>query len=76
MEARYKSEIVKLGARIKSIRKKKGMSQLDLELASGITRTEISRIENGLKNIEFYTLIKIATALEVELAQLFYTKAR
>ena len=76
MEARYQSEIIKLGARIKLIRKKKGMSQLDLELASGITRTEISRIENGLKNIEFYTLIKIATALEVELAQLFYTKAR
>lgn len=71
MEKRYKSEIKAFGKRVKSIRVKKGLSQLDLELESGISRTEISRIENGLKNIEFYTLVRFAEALKIPLSELF-----
>ncbi|MBK6384903.1 MAG: helix-turn-helix transcriptional regulator [Chitinophagaceae bacterium] len=71
MEKRYKSEIKAFGKRLKSIRVKKGLSQLDLELESGISRTEISRIENGLKNIEFFTLIKLAVALQIDVKDFF-----
>ena len=71
MEKRYKTEIKAFGKRLKLIRQKKGMTQLDLEVESGISRTEISRIENGLKNIEFYTIVKLATALGVNLTDLF-----
>lgn len=71
MEKRYKIEIKAFGKRLKSIRQKKGLTQLDLELESGITRTEISRIENGLKNIEFYTMVKLADALKVSLHEFF-----
>jgi len=71
MDKRYKIEIVAFGKRLQNIRKQKGISQLDLELQSGINRTEISRIENGLKNIEFYTIVKLAAALEIELKELF-----
>lgn len=71
MEKRYKTEIKAFGKRLKSIRQKKGLTQLDLELESGISRTEISRIENGLKNIEFYTIVKLAEALNVSLGELF-----
>ena len=71
MEKRYKSEIKAFGKRLKSIRLKKGLTQLDLELESGISRTEISRIENGLKNIEFYTVVKLAEALGVTLGEFF-----
>lgn len=71
MEKRYKTEIKAFGKRLKSIRQKKGLTQLDLELESGISRTEISRIENGLKNIEFYTIVKLAEALDVSLGELF-----
>lgn len=71
MEKRYKTEIKAFGKRLKSIRQKKGLTQLDLELESGISRTEISRIENGLKNIEFYTIVKLAEALDVTLGELF-----
>jgi len=53
--------------RLRYLREKEGLSQLDLEIQSGINRTEISRIENGLKNIEFATIVKLAIALEVEL---------
>lgn len=71
MEDRYKYELQKLGSRIRQIRDSKGLLQLDIEVESGINRTEISRIENGQKNIEFFTLVKIAEALKVELYQLF-----
>ncbi|HPH30718.1 MAG TPA: helix-turn-helix transcriptional regulator [Chitinophagaceae bacterium] len=71
MEKRYKLEVEKLGARIKFLRRKKGLSQLDLEIQSGINRTEISKIENGLKNIEFLTIVRLAVALEVEISDFF-----
>lgn len=71
MEKRYKTEIKAFGKRLKLIRQKKGMTQLDLEVESGISRTEISRIENGLKNIEFYTIVKLAIALEMSLIDFF-----
>lgn len=71
MEDRYKYELQKLGKKIRQIRDSKGLLQLDIELESGINRTEISRIENGQKNIEFFTLVKIAEALKVDLYQLF-----
>lgn len=71
MEKRYKSEIKAFGKRLKTIRQKKGLTQLDLELESGISRTEISRIENGQKNIEFFTIVKLADALDIDIAKFF-----
>lgn len=70
-ERRYKSEFKALGKRIKQIRKDKNLIQLDLEVRSGVSRTDISKIENGLKNIEFLTIVKIAEALDVEVYDLF-----
>lgn len=71
MEKQYKVEIKAFGNRLKQLREKKSFTQLDLELESGISRTEISRIENGLKNIEFFTIVKLATALDVKIGELF-----
>lgn len=71
MEKRYKIEIKAFGKRLKTIRQKKGLTQLDLELESGISRTEISRIENGQKNIEFFTIVKLADALDIDIAKFF-----
>ena len=71
MEKRYKIEVEKFGTKLKSLRRKRGFSQLDLEIQSGINRTEISKIENGLKNIEFMTIIRLAVALDVEISDLF-----
>lgn len=67
----YKIEIEKFGKKLRSLRTGLNLSQLDMELRSGINRTEISRIENGRKNIEFYTIIKLATALNIEIRELF-----
>ena len=70
-ERRYKAELKSLGKRIKKIRLDRGLIQLDLEVKAGISRADISKIENGLKNIEFITIIKIAEALDVEVIELF-----
>lgn len=68
---RYKDELISFGRRLKEIRKDKKLSQLDVELRSGINRTEISRIENATKNFEFSTIVKLADALEVEISAFF-----
>ncbi|HEX8334334.1 MAG TPA: helix-turn-helix transcriptional regulator [Segetibacter sp.] len=71
VEKRYEKEIVLFGRCLKKIRESKDLSQLDLEIKSGLNRTEISRIENGQKNIEFFTIVKLAVALDVEPKELF-----
>ncbi|MDR3678737.1 MAG: helix-turn-helix transcriptional regulator [Flavipsychrobacter sp.] len=71
IEKRYTVEIEEFGKRLRALRERQQLSQLDLELKSGINRTEISRIENGQKNIEFFTIVKLATALDTTLSQLF-----
>lgn len=71
MEKRYKIEITAFGKRVKELRRKKGLSQLDLEVQSGISRTEISKIENGQNNIRFMTIVRLAEVLEVNLASFF-----
>jgi HTH-type transcriptional regulator, competence development regulator len=71
MEKLFKKELKAFGKRLKSIRKAKGLSQLDLEIESGINRTEISRMENGQRNIEFYTIVKLANALGIPVKDLF-----
>jgi DNA-binding XRE family transcriptional regulator len=55
-----KSEpIIKIGHLIRQARLKKGMSQQELALISGTSRTYISRIENDRSDIELATLRKI-----------------
>jgi len=70
-ERRYKSELKALGLRIRKIRETNNLVQLDLEVKTGISRSDISKIENGLKNIEFITIVKIAEALDVDIYDLF-----
>lgn len=55
-----KSEfLIRLGRMIKENRLKSGMTQQELALKSGTTRTYISRIENDRSDIELGTLRKI-----------------
>ncbi|ANH83095.1 transcriptional regulator [Niabella ginsenosidivorans] len=71
LEKRYNQEISLFGERLRRLREQKKLTQLDMEIASGINRTEISRIENGQKNIEFLTLVKLAIALDAEIKDFF-----
>lgn len=68
---KYTAQLAQFGKRLRELRKQKGLTQLDLEVATGIYAPEISKIENGLKNIEFITIAKFAEALAVEIHELF-----
>jgi transcriptional regulator with XRE-family HTH domain len=66
------SDILKiLGANIRKVRKSQKMTQLDLEVASGVFAGDISKIENGQINVAFTTLIKLAIGLKVDLNELY-----
>lgn len=71
MEKRYKKDVLAFGRRLKALRAEAGLTQLDLELQSGISRTEISKIENGQINISFMTIVKLADALDLEIVTFF-----
>lgn len=58
------------GARIKSIRLERGLSQEQLGLIAGLDRTYISGIERGLRNVSLINLERLALALNTEPAEL------
>lgn len=61
-----------IGKRLRQIRKQMGLSQADLQKASGLRRSYISRVEHGHTVPSLETLQKFATALDVPLYRLFY----
>ncbi|WP_163852429.1 helix-turn-helix domain-containing protein [Paenibacillus elgii] len=66
------NEILKsIGARIRDLRKERGLSQESLGEKGGFHFSYIGQIERGEKNIAILNLVKIATALEVSVTQLF-----
>ncbi|MEC0168272.1 helix-turn-helix domain-containing protein [Paenibacillus graminis] len=65
-------EILKLvGARIRILRKEKGLSQESLGEKGGFHFSYIGQIERGEKNVSLLNLSKIAETLGVNLIQLF-----
>ncbi|MGZ3848777.1 MAG: helix-turn-helix domain-containing protein [Flavisolibacter sp.] len=73
-EKRYTEELQHFGKHIRQLRKSKNLTQVDLELNCKINNGDISRIENGKKNLEFYTIVKLAEGLGVALFELFDPK--
>lgn len=61
-----------IGARIREMREQKGLSQGDIEKATGLLRCYTSRVENGHTVPSLETLERFASALGVPLYQLFY----
>lgn len=65
-------EVLKLvGARIRLLRKERGLSQEALGEKGGFHFSYIGQVERGEKNISLLNLAQIAEALEVNLIQLF-----
>lgn len=57
--------------RLKQIRKAKGMTQVQLAELLEVEQGEISKLESANRNPKLETLQKIASALEVEISDLF-----
>ncbi|MDQ0047793.1 transcriptional regulator with XRE-family HTH domain [Paenibacillus polymyxa] len=65
-------EVLKLvGARIRVLRKEKGLSQEALGEKGGFHFSYIGQIERGEKNVSLLNVAKIAKSLDINLIQLF-----
>lgn len=62
--------LVKIGQKIRSIRKQQGFSQEEFAAQAQLGRTYMGRIERGEQNISIQNLIQIAITLNVELSEL------
>lgn len=60
-----------LGQAIRTLRKKKGISQDVLSGLAGIARTHLTMIENGTIRANIETVWKIAYALDLRPSELF-----
>ena len=60
-----------IGGTIRTFRLHKGLSQGDIEKRTGLLRSYQSRVENGRTTPSLDTLTKLATGMEIPLAQFF-----
>ena len=62
---------VRLGRRIRGLRKAKGWRQIDLAQQSGVHEVHISDLERGTREAGVRTLQRIAESLETTVSDLF-----
>lgn len=62
--------LVKIGKKIRDMRKLKGFSQEDFAAEAQLGRTYYGRVERGEQNISIQNLIQIALTLKVEVGEL------
>ncbi len=60
-----------IGERLRTFRKKQGLSQDKLAEKAGLHNTYIGQVERGEKNITMESLQKIVNALEISFEELF-----
>lgn len=64
-----------MGYKIREMRERKNMTQVELATRSGVSRTTISNLENGVESVTTTkTLSKLAQALGVNVEELFYSE--
>jgi DNA-binding XRE family transcriptional regulator len=62
----YQRELLSLSKKIVEARNKKGISQVQLAKAAGITQQQLSKLENGL-NCNVITFLKASRALDLNI---------
>jgi transcriptional regulator with XRE-family HTH domain len=63
--------LVRIGQKIRDLRKGKGYSQESFADEVGLDRTYMGGIERGERNIAAINIIRIAKALKVEVGEIF-----
>lgn len=61
--------LLALGDAVRALRAERGISQEALALQAGIDRSYLGRVERGDNNVALLTLMKIAAALQVTVAE-------
>jgi transcriptional regulator with XRE-family HTH domain len=71
MSGRIHPRLALLGKRIREMRESRRVSQENFALEAGLARSYYSGIERGRRNVAALNLIRIATALNCEVGDLF-----
>ena len=58
------------GNALREVRKRRGLSQLDVSTASDLDRAYLSELERGLKNPSLETIFRLADAMGVPATEL------
>lgn len=64
------------GQRVRLFRRQKRWSQEQLAIEAGIDKAYLGRVERGETNIGIENIAEIASALEIEIVELFAIKRR
>ena len=64
---------IKVGNRIRQLRKELLLSQESLAFKAGLDRTYIASVENGKRNLSIMSLETIIVALDCSMAEFFET---
>ncbi len=62
---------IKIGERIRALRKQKGFTQVDLSAKMGKDYQWLQRVERGVQNVTIQSLKQLANGLDVELIDIF-----
>lgn len=54
-------------SRLRELRKAKGLSQLQMQMLTGIDQSDYSKIENGRRNLSFEQCRRVALALDTSM---------
>jgi transcriptional regulator with XRE-family HTH domain len=65
---------LKVGQRIKELRKKLELSQEALALKAEVDRTYVTDVENGRRNVSLEILERLIKALDVSITEFFSAK--
>ena len=76
MEERVRSEVTELGARIHELRTQRLWTLEDLAKRSGLSKSYLSRLEEGERQPSIAALLSLAQAFGLALANLFEVEAR
>jgi transcriptional regulator with XRE-family HTH domain len=67
--------VMDLGARVIELRKSRGLSLRQLAQKTGLPLSTLSRVQKDQATLSYLQLIKLAKGLEIELAELFVSRA-
>ena len=65
-----KAVLIRFGQNVALLRRKAGLSQLELALDTGISKSHISDIEKGRRNVSLVSLTRLARGLHVDISAL------
>ena len=63
--------LIRLGERIRKLRKKRGWTQVEMAEKVGIDRSFLADVERGKRNVSILNLDLMAKGLKVSLSRLF-----